>query len=167
MMDLMSHVAVNGPDVIHETIAGEAVIINLMSGRYYSLQGTGTEIWNLIGEGAVVSGIVASMVSRYPDTDLEMRRIVVLFLEQLREENLIRVEPAGESASGAIPETEATAGASAQSSGFALPTLQVFTDLEDLLLLDPIHEVDEEGWPVARPADSPEERSEDPLNRAG
>jgi hypothetical protein len=25
--------------------------------------------------------------------------------------------------------------------------LQKFTDMQDLLLLDPIHEVDESGWP--------------------
>ena len=156
-MDLVSQVAVNGPDVIHETIAGEAVIINLLSGRYYSLQGTGTEIWNLIENGTIVSGIVASMVGRYPDADVDLRRIVVQFLEQLREENLIRVEPAGESASRTILAAEATAGSTTHSSGFTLPDLQVYTDLEDLLLLDPIHEVDEEGWPVAKPADSPEE----------
>lgn len=33
------------------------------------------------------------------------------------------------------------------------PQLQVFEDLADLILLDPIHDVSETlGWPVARPA---------------
>ena len=41
-MDLFSRL------VINDTIDGEAVIINLMSGRYYSLQHTGSEIWDLI-----------------------------------------------------------------------------------------------------------------------
>jgi hypothetical protein len=30
---------------------------------------------------------------------------------------------------------------------FAAPSLQAFKDLEGLLLLDPIHEAGEDGWP--------------------
>ncbi|HEY9704008.1 MAG TPA: PqqD family protein, partial [Allocoleopsis sp.] len=30
---------------------------------------------------------------------------------------------------------------------FAQPLLEKYTDMQDLLLLDPIHEVDEIGWP--------------------
>jgi hypothetical protein len=33
---------------------------------------------------------------------------------------------------------------------FVAPSLQAFNDLEGLLLLDPIHEVDDEGWPSVR-----------------
>jgi hypothetical protein len=33
---------------------------------------------------------------------------------------------------------------------FAAPALNTFSDMQELLLLDPIHEVDEAGWPVAR-----------------
>ena len=33
---------------------------------------------------------------------------------------------------------------------YTAPAVQKYDDLEDLLLLDPIHEVDEAGWPVAR-----------------
>jgi hypothetical protein len=34
--------------------------------------------------------------------------------------------------------------------GYVAPVVQRYDDLEDLLLLDPIHEVDDAGWPVAR-----------------
>lgn len=33
---------------------------------------------------------------------------------------------------------------------FVRPILQKYTDMADLLLLDPIHEVDEQGWPHPR-----------------
>ncbi len=36
---------------------------------------------------------------------------------------------------------------------FTNPVLEKFTDMADLLLLDPIHEVDESGWPN-KPPDS-------------
>jgi hypothetical protein len=29
------------------------------------------------------------------------------------------------------------------------PALEKFTDMQDLILLDPVHEVDERGWPHA------------------
>ena len=39
---------------------------------------------------------------------------------------------------------------------FAVPVLGVFTDLADLIGIDPVHEVDESaGWPV-RPASTGE-----------
>ena len=31
---------------------------------------------------------------------------------------------------------------------FERPKLGKYTDMQDLLLADPIHEVDEQGWPV-------------------
>jgi hypothetical protein len=37
-------------------------------------------------------------------------------------------------------------------SKFEKPGLQKYSDMQDLLLLDPIHEVDEMGWPHALPA---------------
>ena len=39
---------VNTPNVTHETIDGEAVIINLDSGNYYSLVEVGSFIWGLL-----------------------------------------------------------------------------------------------------------------------
>ena len=39
---------------------------------------------------------------------------------------------------------------------FEAPILHKYTDMQDLLLLDPIHEVDEAGWPSVKP-DSPHE----------
>jgi len=35
----------NAPQVLAETIAGEAMIVNLATGHYFSLQGSGVDIW--------------------------------------------------------------------------------------------------------------------------
>jgi hypothetical protein len=34
---------------------------------------------------------------------------------------------------------------------FTDPVIEIYTDLQDLLLLDPIHDVDDRGWPVFNP----------------
>ncbi len=35
---------------------------------------------------------------------------------------------------------------------FEAPVLESYSDMQDLLLLDPIHDVDDAGWPVANQA---------------
>ena len=41
----------------------------------------------------------------------------------------------------------ATDDPAAERKPFAVPTLEVFTDMKEFLLVDPIHEVDERGLP--------------------
>ena len=154
-MDLPSCCAINGPNVIHDTVAGETVVINLNSGAYYSLQHTGAEIWGLIEKGTTVEGVIQFMTKRYSSVEVDVARVVAQFLQKLQEENLIRVD--GSSLSGPRPvgDTSPATGSSVQAPVFEMPVLQVYRDLENILLLDPIHEVDEEGWPVAKPPSSP------------
>ena len=45
---------INYPQVINETIDGEAIIINLVTGSYYSLDKTGAEVWELIERSLAV-----------------------------------------------------------------------------------------------------------------
>jgi uncharacterized protein YcbX len=153
-MDWDSRFVVNAPHVIHDTIDGVSVIINLASGRYYSLQNTATDIWGLVGVGSSAQDIVEVMRDRYDGADVDMRQIVQGFLEQLLQEGLVRVHDANGAPERRVPDApvgELTAIARAP---FAVPLLEMYRDLEDLLLLDPIHEVGEEGWPVAKPAGS-------------
>ena len=46
---------------------------------------------------------------------------------------------------GAAPKTERPA--PSKKKAFAKPKLSKFGDMQDLLLLDPIHDVDQQGWP--------------------
>jgi len=154
-MDLLSCCAVNGPNVIHDTIDGETVVINLISGRYYSLQHTGAEIWGLIEKGTTVEGVIRFMTKRYSSVEVDVARVVAQFLQKLQEENLIRVDGSNQSGPRPVADTSSAAGSPVQAPVFVMPVLQVYSDLEDILLLDPIHEVDEEGWPVAKPPSSP------------
>src|SRR4029450_13507670 len=39
---------VNSPQVINETIDGEAIMINLATGSYYSLDRVGGDVWTLL-----------------------------------------------------------------------------------------------------------------------
>jgi len=43
---------INSPTIIHEIIEGEAVIINMEMGHYYSVDQTGAGIWKLVDKRA-------------------------------------------------------------------------------------------------------------------
>jgi Coenzyme PQQ synthesis protein D (PqqD) len=139
---------VNAPQVIHEAIEGEVIIINLTSGNYYSLKGSGAEIWQLVQGVASDEDIVETLTSRYGPTP-EIEGSVSDFLSHLEREGLTAPAEAADRTSAPDealrPEQETV---------FVTPSLEKFTDMQDLVLLDPVHEVDATGWPQTRPDDA-------------
>ncbi|HWE82426.1 MAG TPA: PqqD family protein [Gaiellaceae bacterium] len=129
---------VNTPPVIHQTLDGEVIVVDLDSGTYYSIAGTGAEIWAAIEAGATTEEAILSMQRRYGD-DEEVGAAVSRFVEELVAGDLI-VTAAERTEAPALPEEPA-------GERFVPPTLTRYTDMQELLMLDPIHEVDENGWP--------------------
>lgn len=141
---LATRYSVCGPQVIHETIDGEVVIINLESGNYYSLRGSGARVWAGIVAEADIDAIADDLVGAFDG--LVGRPDVSGFLDELEREGLIS-RTAGEPGAGLTATVTDGAGGI-----FAAPVLERFTDMQDLILLDPVHEVDEAyGWPRPKP----------------
>jgi hypothetical protein len=136
---------VNTPDVTHEVIDGEAVIINLVTGNYYSLEGEGAEIWTLLASSASVGAIVDQMTRCYDGDRSTINDSVLQLVSQLQQEQLILVSnEMGVSAVADAPHRSTNGNGRRQ---FRATALHKFTDMQELLVLDPIHEVDEAGWP--------------------
>jgi hypothetical protein len=132
-----------GPEIVHETVDGEVIAIDLVSGSYYSLAGSGPAVWELLGSGASEAEISAALASRFEADGETIAAAVAALLGQLQESNLIvSDEQAGEAAP--------IADGSGEKTPFEAPRLERYTDMKDYFLLDPIHEVDTAGWP--RPA---------------
>ena len=51
--------------VLSQTLAGEAVLLDLDSERYFGLNALGTRIWQLIGEVGNVEPIFEALVAEY------------------------------------------------------------------------------------------------------
>ncbi len=134
------------PKVVRECFEDEVVIINLESGNYYSLNGTGAEIWRDLETGGAAEAVTAALAARYDAPETMIRPAVESFIRQLEEQGLVT---GTESMDGVAPAAQPPVENKAV---FEPPELAVFSDMQDLLLLDPIHDVDESGWP-ARPAD--------------
>lgn len=140
---------VNTPTVTHETIDGEAVIINLDSGNYYSLVEVGSFIWGLIEKGASASEVQNVILQAYQGDAQDIDRGVQELLAQLQQENLIvPVDEAGEAVDPAQSEPSNNGH---EKPSFNAPMLHKYSDMQELLLLDPIHDVDDAGWPKPNP----------------
>ena len=146
----MSHsrFTLSSPAVIHETVDGQTIIVNLDSGSYYDLNATGSDVWTMLVERETTQTVASRLAARY-DLEAEQAAAAVHGLvEQLRAEQIVVPAPDGE-----VPAPLAAAdgnGTAATPAAFEPPVLRKHTDMQDLLLLDPVHEVDENGWPNRR-----------------
>jgi hypothetical protein len=132
---------VNSQDIMHETIDGEVVIVNLDSGAYYAFDGSGEYIWDRLSrDGATRDQLVAELQPRFNAPAGDILAGVEKFLAQLLDEALIVPAQDG----GAPAPATANDGPLVE---FVAPQLSKYTDMEALLLADPIHEVEPAGWP--------------------
>ena len=150
-MERMVHPAafrINTPRIVHQTIEGETIIIDFDNGTYFSTDGAGAMIWEQIAQNAPVNDIVHALTQHYAGGDADIKKGVEQFLIELEHESLITPldhAPSAPHAAPAAPDPN-PAGRPA----FQAPSLQKYTDMQDLLLLDPVHDVDEQGWPVRK-----------------
>jgi len=146
-------------NIAHEIIDGEAVIVNFDNGNYYSLNKNGAEIWSYIERDTSLMTIIEECIRRYQGGGTEIEKSVHQFLANLEKENIISIyrESKGENADP-IKATEGEP--NAEKPKFEAPVLNTYTDMQELLLLDPIHEVDENGWPNIKKEIFPEEKKD-------
>src|SRR5947207_1412631 len=134
---------VTNPNVIHETIDGETIIIDLATGTYHSLLGAGPAIGDAITAGSTIATVVEHAVRQFDAEPAEVKRAVEAFVQQLEQAELIA--PTDAAATDA-PEASAAADSNLP---FVAPKLETYTDMQDIILLDPVHKVDSRGWPHA------------------
>ena len=141
-MSLTERYELNSPPIIAEVVEGEVIAIDLDRGSYYSLASEAADVWVALTTGRSSADILASLPSASePRLAGELQR----FIESLLAERLIRLASADRH--GAADHAAGASGAIAAWSEGVL-RFERFTDMQDLLILDPIHEVDEEaGWP--------------------
>ena len=134
---------VRSPHVVDDTIEGEVIAIDLESGTYYSLRNASAEIWHCIKAGAGEASIGDSLAERYTGTPAEIGSAVSRLLDELAAERLIEETPEGV----APAEPPSLAPGPEGRVPFVAPVLEKHTDMQDLILLDPVHDVTEAGWP--------------------
>ena len=139
----------NGPGVIFEQFEDETVVINLDSGHYYTLDTVGAIVWQRITDSTSLASVVAELQRSFDGEPAAIAQAVRDFVGLLLGEQLIRPVvggvPANDSAASVAP-PPAPGGAKP---AFRAPELGKYNDMAEMLLLDPVHDVDGAGWPSA------------------
>lgn len=146
---------INEPNVVHDTIDGETIVLNLLTGNYFSLDGTGALIWDCIRDTGKWDAAIGILSRENPALLEEIRQSVAAFVETLKEENLL-ISTNMNDLPEISPELEHRLIQAGRS--FSKPVLNKYTDMQELLLLDPIHDVNERGWPESQESSDNEEK---------
>ena len=119
--------------VMHERFDDEVVVVHMNRGHYFSIRGLSADIW-----AALANSIsIADLSAQFSQVDgAELDRLLNLFAQQ----GLILREP--------LPTEQLTPEEWLAGTVFK-NNVERFTDVEGLLLLDPIHDVDQSGWPLS------------------
>jgi hypothetical protein len=134
------HYRMNLPRIAHETLDNETIIIDFDRGTYYSLQDTSHWIWHLLEKMLSVEEIIDQTTTCFTGEQEEMEAAVRQFVGKLAQAELIVKTTA--------PLAKTSPLLAVHQGPFTPPLLEEHSDIQDLLLLDPIHEVSKQGWPM-------------------
>lgn len=70
-------------------LAGEKVMIDFESGKYFLIKGVGNDIWDLIQTETTPAEIIDKLLGEYDVSPEECEQSVMSFLEKLQELNFI------------------------------------------------------------------------------
>lgn len=132
----------NEEKMFYDMAEGQAIVINFTTGMYYGTSSLGSAVLDSLLAGAAVED-VCKAVQALPGCPEDIQAQLDAFIGQLLEKEII---VPGESTGAAV-----TIDASALADGFKL-TVDEFAEVQDLILADPVHDVDvEQGWPILNP----------------
>ncbi|WP_108880275.1 PqqD family peptide modification chaperone [Anderseniella sp. Alg231-50] len=127
----------------YEDFGGEMVAVNFETGKYYGLSGSALAIWQLLIRPHSIDELVLELQKRYLPGEHDIRQMVEGFVKILDDEKLLLEIEANEQIAVAND---------AEMTPFEAPNLEVHSDLQELIMLDPVHDADpDHGWPVRRP----------------
>ena len=80
---------VNDAEIIHETIDGEVILLNLTNGNYFSLDNIGVLIWDMITHSCPVEILSKALLEFDPNIKTVIAPSLKKVLSQMLEEELI------------------------------------------------------------------------------
>lgn len=128
----------NEEKMFYDMAEGQAIVINTENGLYYGASSMGSAVLDALVGGASEEAVLRS-IRALPGCPEDIHAQLQVFLARLMElEILVPAEGAG----GPAPTFDRTA----LGNGFAM-TADVYADVQELLMADPVHEVDVDlGW---------------------
>lgn len=132
--------AIASKDIVFESFDGEAVVLDLSNGKYFGFSDSGSAVWQALSSGVGAEVLVGSAA----DAAMIDAAALEAFIAQLVEFGLLAPSDA---TPRPLPEDFPATLAAAKEP----LNVSVHDDLADLIIVDPIHEVEEPlGWPAAK-----------------
>jgi hypothetical protein len=139
MLNTNSNYVLNSSEISLERLNGEVVIISFNSGNYYSCVGSAADILSLVSKEVDRTLWKDIICSKYKINDLPVVE-VELFIEECLKENIVLLVDSKLEGMSDLPDDFTR-------NGWNTPTLKIYKDFQDLLLVDPIHDSSLTGWP--------------------
>jgi len=131
MLSLNHCLRPRGEEIAAKVIDGEAIIINLASGIYYSMDKVGGLIWEMIDGGRTLEEMLAVILARYEVSPDQVKTDIEQLVNELLQENLVT---AAENSAASNEHRELD---QPQKLPYETPKLNIYRDMGDLLALDP------------------------------
>ncbi|MCB0518986.1 MAG: PqqD family protein [Saprospiraceae bacterium] len=129
------------PALTIEDFGNEIIIVNLHNGAYFTLKNTAAKLWRSAAAAASLPEVLAALSKEFTLDKTAVGEIGRL-LRQFREDELAHFEDKVLDELAAFPAASPNGKPS-----FPATDYEKFTNMQDILLLDPIHDVGELGWP--------------------
>jgi hypothetical protein len=126
-----TRLSVEATNVAAKVLEGEAIIINLANGLYYSLAGVGGEVWTMIEAEQSIAEMAMTLSTRYGVQEPQVAADLVRLAQQLLDEKIVLIATS-DGRSGSAPVL-----AMAGDRTYEPPLLQTYHDMAELLALDP------------------------------
>ena len=122
---------VRSGDVAAQEIDGEVLVMNVSNGMYYSLTGVGAAAWRLLAYGKSIRQVAGALAEGWGvDTSRTLDDVMALAI-RLVDEGLVSVETTSS------PDEAISIPSAETSIPYAAPELNSYSDMADLLALDP------------------------------
>ncbi len=88
----LASIIVRSSDQVSTDLGGEAVILGLQSEEFFSLEGVGARIWEIIQEPKTVKEILAAILNDYAVEPERCERDLLAVLGELADEGLVEIK---------------------------------------------------------------------------
>ncbi len=128
------------PRLAADVFDGEYIIANLDTGLYYSIQGIAVSM-----VGALPfqnhNEVIRLLADAFTEHSVIIEKELIAVLKELEDEDIIKHDHIMVENSSTICNPP---------DKYVPSQFNRYADMQDLLMLDPIHDVDEEGWTVQK-----------------
>lgn len=91
MADIWSVAVRITPDVLHQEMGGETVLLNLANEKYFGLDLVGTRVWQLLNETQSANDVVTRLTEEYDVPTEQLRADVERLITELVAAGLVSI----------------------------------------------------------------------------